>query len=346
MPQFQTKMFCPHIYFCHHFLAEFLDNCCYPAGGGLLCQRSDTRRGDGSDEGNAGPLTYDYTSISRLLGIWSGGIVHGTWLVLLKVSCASLQACKRGNADIVRLLLEYGADCNILSKHKNTAMYFAKLSNNLMVCDLIKDHISMWVLTTVSSVTSLSFSTDAHRAAINRRCIWSHSSFKTDYWPVVCCAIRSCQALHLVFSCILLKVVPSCFFLPISPSPRLCSVAEDTIRAYFESRLVLLEPVFPLACHRLCEGPDFSLEFGFKSQPQPEGKTHNYSISRSSAGAEIKQLQATSHLSHRASEFLFCHWTEPFQVLNQGLRPHDSFSPLKISTSLSRLGHPPLHLPC
>ncbi|GLD65808.1 M-phase phosphoprotein 8 [Lates japonicus] len=107
---------------------------------------------------------------------------------------ALMKACKRGNADVVRLLLEYGADCNILSKHKNTAMYFAKLSNNLIVCDLIKDHISM-----------------------------------------------------------------------------LSSVAEDTIRAYFESRLVLLEPVFPLACHRLCEGPDFSMEFGFKSQPQPEG---------------------------------------------------------------------------
>ncbi|XP_069569461.1 M-phase phosphoprotein 8 isoform X2 [Brachyistius frenatus] len=107
---------------------------------------------------------------------------------------ALMKACKRGNADIVRLLLENGADCNILSKHKNTAMYFAKLGNNLMVCDLIKDHISM-----------------------------------------------------------------------------LSSVAEDTIRAYFESRLVLLEPVFPLACHRLCEGPDFSLEFGFKPQPQPEG---------------------------------------------------------------------------
>ncbi|CAJ1079081.1 M-phase phosphoprotein 8 isoform X2 [Xyrichtys novacula] len=107
---------------------------------------------------------------------------------------ALMKACKRGNADVVRLLLEYGADCNILSKHKNTAMYFAKLSNNLMVCDLIKDHVSM-----------------------------------------------------------------------------LSSVAEDTIRAYFESRLVLLEPVFPLACHRLCEGPDFSMEFGFKSQQQPEG---------------------------------------------------------------------------
>ncbi|XP_047456745.1 M-phase phosphoprotein 8 isoform X3 [Mugil cephalus] len=107
---------------------------------------------------------------------------------------ALMRACKRGNADVVRLLLEYGADCNILSKHKNTAMHFAKLSNNLVVCDLIKDHTSM-----------------------------------------------------------------------------LSSVAEDTIRAYFESRLVLLDPVFPLACHRLCEGPDFSLEFAFKAQPQPEG---------------------------------------------------------------------------
>lgn len=44
---------------------------------------------------------------------------------------------------MVRLLLEYGADCNILSKHKNTAMYFAKVSNNLLVYDLIKDHINM-----------------------------------------------------------------------------------------------------------------------------------------------------------------------------------------------------------
>uniref|UniRef100_A0A087XKX9 M-phase phosphoprotein 8 n=1 Tax=Poecilia formosa TaxID=48698 RepID=A0A087XKX9_POEFO len=109
---------------------------------------------------------------------------------------ALMKACKRGNADIVRLLLEYGADCNILSKHKNTALYFANFSNNLMVCDLVKDHIN-----------------------------------------------------------------------------KLSSVAEDTIRAYFESRLVVLERVFPLACHRLCEGPDFSMEFLYKAQPQPEGST-------------------------------------------------------------------------
>ncbi|XP_061081620.1 M-phase phosphoprotein 8 isoform X2 [Conger conger] len=47
----------------------------------------------------------------------------------------------------------------------------------------------------------------------------------------------------------------------------LSSVAEETIRAYFETRLALLEPVFPLACHRLCEGPDFSLEFSYKPPP-------------------------------------------------------------------------------
>ncbi|KAJ0070642.1 hypothetical protein NL108_017142 [Boleophthalmus pectinirostris] len=51
----------------------------------------------------------------------------------------------------------------------------------------------------------------------------------------------------------------------------LCSVTDEAIRAYFESRLAVLEPVFPLACHRLCEGPDFYMEFGYKLQPQPEG---------------------------------------------------------------------------
>ncbi|KAJ8409901.1 hypothetical protein AAFF_G00209420 [Aldrovandia affinis] len=47
----------------------------------------------------------------------------------------------------------------------------------------------------------------------------------------------------------------------------LTSVAEETIRAYFETRLALLEPVFPLACHLLCEGPDFALEFNYKPPP-------------------------------------------------------------------------------
>ncbi|XP_043547818.1 M-phase phosphoprotein 8 isoform X1 [Chiloscyllium plagiosum] len=102
---------------------------------------------------------------------------------------ALMKACKRGNADIVRLLLEYGADCGILSKHQNNALYYAKQSNNVLVYDLLKNHVE-----TISRVT------------------------------------------------------------------------DETIRDYFEARLSLLEPVFPVACHRLCEGPDFALDFNYKPQ--------------------------------------------------------------------------------
>ncbi|XP_038673909.1 M-phase phosphoprotein 8 isoform X1 [Scyliorhinus canicula] len=102
---------------------------------------------------------------------------------------ALMKACKRGNADIVRLLLEYGADCGILSKHQNNALYYAKQSNNVLIFDLLKNHVE-----TISRVT------------------------------------------------------------------------DETIRDYFEARLSLLEPVFPVACHRLCEGPDFALDFNYKPQ--------------------------------------------------------------------------------
>ncbi|XP_075418982.1 M-phase phosphoprotein 8 [Tenrec ecaudatus] len=108
---------------------------------------------------------------------------------------ALMKACKRGNSDIVRLVIECGADCNILSKHQNNALHFAKQSNNVLVYDLLKNHLET-----------------------------------------------------------------------------LSRVAEETIRDYFEARLVLLEPVFPIACHRLCEGPDFSTEFNYKPpQNIPEG---------------------------------------------------------------------------
>ncbi|XP_066114367.1 M-phase phosphoprotein 8 isoform X1 [Saccopteryx bilineata] len=108
---------------------------------------------------------------------------------------ALMKACKRGNSDIVRLVIECGADCNILSKHQNSAMHFAKQCNNVLVYDLLKNHLDT-----------------------------------------------------------------------------LSRVAEETIKDYFEARLALLEPVFPIACHRLCEGPDFSMDFNYKSpQNIPEG---------------------------------------------------------------------------
>ncbi|XP_036157616.1 M-phase phosphoprotein 8 isoform X5 [Myotis myotis] len=100
---------------------------------------------------------------------------------------ALMKACKRGNLDIVRLVIECGADCNILSKHQTSAMYFAKQCNNVLVYDLLKNHLDT-----------------------------------------------------------------------------LSRVAEETIKDYFEARLALLEPIFPIACHRLCEGPDFSMDFNYK----------------------------------------------------------------------------------
>lgn len=53
---------------------------------------------------------------------------------------------------------------------------------------------------------------------------------------------------------------------------RLTRVAEETIREYFEARLSLMEPIFDIACHLLCEGPDYSSEFTYKApQNVPEG---------------------------------------------------------------------------
>nr|XP_058897450.1 M-phase phosphoprotein 8 isoform X3 [Kogia breviceps] len=108
---------------------------------------------------------------------------------------ALMKACKRGNSDIARLVIECGADCNILSKHQNSALHFAKQCNNVLVYDLLKNHLET-----------------------------------------------------------------------------LSRVAEETIKDYFEARLSLLEPVFPIACHRLCEGPDFSMDFNYRTpQNIPEG---------------------------------------------------------------------------
>ncbi|KAJ6662366.1 hypothetical protein lerEdw1_012530 [Lerista edwardsae] len=108
---------------------------------------------------------------------------------------ALMKACKRGNYDIVRLMIESGADCSISSKHQNNALHFAKQCNNMLVYELLKNHLDT-----------------------------------------------------------------------------LSRVAKDTIGKYFESRLSLMEPVFDLACHRLCEGPDYALDFTYNPpQNVPEG---------------------------------------------------------------------------
>lgn len=70
---------------------------------------------------------------------WRGSLSKHSRVIIAPLFLT--QACKRGNSDIVRLVIECGADCNILSKHQNSALHFAKQCNNVLVYDLLKHHL-------------------------------------------------------------------------------------------------------------------------------------------------------------------------------------------------------------
>lgn len=55
-------------------LPEFLDDCCYPAGSGLLRQRSDAGRRDGADEGNVSHILH--TTQCRVNAEVEGQLTH------------------------------------------------------------------------------------------------------------------------------------------------------------------------------------------------------------------------------------------------------------------------------
>lgn len=91
-------------------------------------------------------VVQDYSVFSCKVASWETGF----GLFLAKMSKEYLnvflhflvQACKRGNYDIVRLMIENGADCNISSKHQSNAIHFAKQCNNLLVYELLRNHLA------------------------------------------------------------------------------------------------------------------------------------------------------------------------------------------------------------
>lgn len=127
------RYFCvfPHIYFYLHFLSEFLDDCCYPAGGGLLCQCSDTRRGDGTDEGNAAFHTETYFFDTEQ---WhQDNLSHKTW----SSNCSSIhRSVKSWNDSWLHNIAAMKALLYFVCLHNNIILDSKPAFGNQKRCDV------------------------------------------------------------------------------------------------------------------------------------------------------------------------------------------------------------------
>ncbi|KAL8191010.1 UNVERIFIED_CONTAM: hypothetical protein K2H54_066661, partial [Gekko kuhli] len=170
-------------------------------------------------------------------------------------------AAAGGHDDILRLLIRKGAKVNCKQKSGTTALIHAAEKNNLTTVAILLEAGACVNLQQNSGETALMKACKRGNYDIVRLMIESGAD----------CNILSkhqSNALHFAKQCNNLLV----YELLRSHLATLSRVAEETIREYFEARLSLMEPVFDIACHRLCEGPDYSLDFTYKPpQNVPEG---------------------------------------------------------------------------
>nr|XP_056714650.1 M-phase phosphoprotein 8 [Euleptes europaea] len=170
-------------------------------------------------------------------------------------------AAAGGHDDILRLLIWKGAKVNCRQKNGTTALIHAAEKNNLTTVAILLEAGACVNLQQNSGETALMKACKRGNYDIVRLMIESGAD----------CNISSkhqSNALHFAKQCNNLLVHE----LLRSHLAMLSRVAEETIREYFEARLSLMESVFDIACHRLCEGPDFSLDFTYKPpQNVPEG---------------------------------------------------------------------------
>ncbi|XP_054238462.1 M-phase phosphoprotein 8 [Indicator indicator] len=170
-------------------------------------------------------------------------------------------AAAGGHDDLLRVLIRKGAKVNGQQKNGTTALIHAAEKNFLTTVAILLE-AGAYVNTQQSNgETALMKACKRGNSDIVRLMIESGAD----------CNILSKHqnsALHFAKQCNNILVYEQLK----SHLETLSRVAEDTIRDYFEARLVLLEPVFPIACHRLCEGPDFSTDFNYNPpQNVPEG---------------------------------------------------------------------------
>ncbi|XP_006274145.1 M-phase phosphoprotein 8 [Alligator mississippiensis] len=170
-------------------------------------------------------------------------------------------AAAGGHDDLLRLLIRKGAKVNSRQKNGTTALIHAAEKNFLTTVAILLEAGAYVNIQQSNGETALMKACKRGNSDIVRLMIESGAD----------CNILSKHqnsALHFAKQCNNVLVYDQLK----SHLETLSRVAEDTIRDYFEARLALLEPVFPIACHRLCEGPDFSTDFSYKPpQNVPEG---------------------------------------------------------------------------
>ncbi|XP_016046234.1 M-phase phosphoprotein 8 isoform X1 [Erinaceus europaeus] len=170
-------------------------------------------------------------------------------------------AAAGGQDDLLRLLLKKGAHVNRRQKNGTTALIHAAEKNFLTTVAILLEAGAFVNVQQSNGETALMKACKRGNSDIVRLVIECGAD----------CNILSKHqnsALHFAKQSSNMLV----YKLLKSHLETLSRVAEETIKDYFESRLILLEPVFPIACHRLCEGPDFSTDFNYRPpQNIPEG---------------------------------------------------------------------------
>ncbi|XP_048197638.1 M-phase phosphoprotein 8 [Perognathus longimembris pacificus] len=170
-------------------------------------------------------------------------------------------AAAGGQDDLLRLLITKGAKVNGQQKNGTTALIHAAEKNFLTTVAILLEAGAFVNVQQSNGETALMKACKRGNSDIVRLVI---------EWGADCNILSKHQnnALYFAKQCNNMLV----YELLKSHLETLSRVAEETIRDYFEARLALLEPVFPIACHRLCEGPDFTTDFNY-NPPQniPEG---------------------------------------------------------------------------
>ncbi|KAM6446810.1 M-phase phosphoprotein 8 isoform 2-T2 [Liasis olivaceus] len=170
-------------------------------------------------------------------------------------------AAAGGHDDILRLLIRKGAKVNCRQKNGTTALIHAAEKNNLTTVALLLEAGAHVNVQQKNGETALMKACKRGNYDIVRLMIENGADCNLS-------SKHQSNAFHFAKQCNNLSVSE----LLRSHLAMLTRVAEETIREYFEARLSLMEPIFDIACHLLCEGPDYSSEFTYKApQNVPEG---------------------------------------------------------------------------